>query len=162
MTSDTQNEKKPRTNLAEYKWNDFFEEFQKETPRAAVILSSAFLDSLLRDLICSFMIDNSKKVDELLGSEKNPYTPLSTFSSRIKTAYCLGLISKNEYDDLNIIRKIRNKFAHVMHGYTFEEREIISWCTRFKLQKYSKVIIRILINLIKTYMYLQLQCCHNN
>lgn len=49
-----------RNNLNEYNWNLFFEEeFQKETPMAAVIISGAFLDSLLRDLLASFMIDDN-------------------------------------------------------------------------------------------------------
>jgi hypothetical protein len=30
----------------------------------------------LRDLIASFMIENDKAVDELLGSDKNPETPV--------------------------------------------------------------------------------------
>ncbi len=114
--------------MDEYKWNEFYEEFQQESPRAAVILSGAFLDSLLRDLLASFMIENDKAVDELLGSDKNPDTPLSSFGARMKTAYCLGLISKITYQDLLVIKKIRNKFAHKLHGYTFEDQEIIKLC----------------------------------
>ena len=128
MSTDTDNSKKYRTNLDEYKWQDFFEEFQEESPRAAVIISCAFLDSLLRDLICSFMVDDAKRVDELLGSDDGSEAPLSSFSARIKTAYCLGLITKKEFDDLNLIRRIRNRFAHRLHGYSFENKEIIEWC----------------------------------
>jgi len=128
MATDTDGSKKYRTNLDEYKWKDFFEEFQGESPRAAVIISCAFLDSLLRDLICSFMIDDAKKVDELLGGEDGSEAPISSFSARIKTAYCLGLVTKKEFDDLNLIRRIRNRFAHRLHGYSFENQEIIDWC----------------------------------
>jgi hypothetical protein len=39
------------------------------------------------------------------------------------------------YCDLNTVRKIRNKFAHKMHGYTFDEPEIVSWCKSLKLAK---------------------------
>lgn len=120
--------KELRKNLDEYQWKEFFEEFQNESPRAAVIISGAFLDSLLRDLICSFMINDIKKVNELLGDVDGSEAPLSSFSARIKTAYCLGLITKKEYDDLNLIRKIRNKFAHRSHGYSFENQEVIDWC----------------------------------
>jgi mannitol operon repressor len=65
----------------------------------------------------------------------NQTDPLSSFSSRIKAAYCLGLISHSMYYDLETIRKIRNKFAHKMHGYTFDEPEIVSWCKSLKLAK---------------------------
>lgn len=128
MAAESEGNKKYRTNLDEYKWKDFFEEFQSESPRAAVIISCAFLDSLLRDLIGSFLVDDTKKVDELLGSDDGSEAPLSSFSARNKTAYCLGLITKKEFDDLNLIRKIRNRFAHRLHGYSFENKEIIDWC----------------------------------
>jgi DNA-binding MltR family transcriptional regulator len=114
-------------------WKGFYEELQKETPRGAVIIAGAFLDAQLRDLLSKFLIDEPKIVDELIGSDNKPDRPLSSFSSRIKAAYCLGLIGRNIYDDLNAIRKIRNKFAHKMHGYTFNEPEIVSWCKSLKL-----------------------------
>lgn len=124
-----------RSNLNEYNWDKFFEEFNNETPRAAVIISGAFLDSLLRDLLSSFMIENDKIVDELLGTENNSDTPLSSFGARMKLAYCLGLISHIEYNDLKCIKLVRNKFAHKLHGYSFEEKEIIKYCDKLQTPK---------------------------
>jgi DNA-binding MltR family transcriptional regulator len=83
-------------------WKGFYEELQNESARAAVIIASAFLDAQLRDLISKSFVDDHKIVDELLGAEDNSDGPLSTFSSRIKAAYCLGLISKSMYYDLNL------------------------------------------------------------
>jgi len=116
-------------------WKGFYEEIQNESPRAAVIIASAFLDAQLRNLLSKYFVDDPKIANELLGSENNPDGPLSSFSSRIKAAYCLGLIGKGMYHDLHIIRRIRNKFAHKMHGYTFDEPEIVSWCKSLKLAK---------------------------
>ena len=82
--------------------------------------------------VFSFMVDDAKKVNELLGSEDGSEAPLSSLSARIKTAYCLGLITKKEFDDLNLIRRIRNRFAHRLHGYSFENQEIIDWCNSLK------------------------------
>ncbi len=65
----------------------FFEEFQNESPRAAVILGAAFLDAQLRELLANFMIDQKSVVDELIGSESKPDRPLSAFSARIRAAY---------------------------------------------------------------------------
>jgi DNA-binding MltR family transcriptional regulator len=124
---------KDRINLDEYKWEAFYEEIQKETPRASVIISGTFLDTLLGDLIASFMIEGDKVVDELLSNDHE--APLSNFGARIKTAYCLGLISKIEFNDLKIIQKIRNKFAHKLHGYSFDEREIVNWCNSLETPK---------------------------
>jgi len=132
----------PRMNLDEYNWNTFYEEFQQESPRAAVIISGAFLDSLLGDLLASFMVDNKIVVNELLGTENNPDKPLGFFGPRIKTAYCLGLISEIEFEDLKLINKIRNKFAHKMHGFSFEQKEIVDLCNKLKYPKhFEKVLI---------------------
>src|ERR1700674_3014369 len=91
-------------------WKGFYEELQSEKPRAAVIIAAAFMDGWLRQLIANFMVDDAKAVDNLLGAENNSDCPLSSFSARIRASYCLGLISMDEYDDLNTIRKIRNQF----------------------------------------------------
>ena len=55
----------------------FYEELQKETPRAAVILAAAFLDAQLHKLIESFLVDDPKVVRELLGDEKQGDKPQS-------------------------------------------------------------------------------------
>jgi DNA-binding MltR family transcriptional regulator len=124
-----------KLNLDKDNLNDFLVEFQHESPRAAVIVSGALLDTMLRDLIASFLIDDHTVVDGLLGTDNNSETPLSSFSARIKTAYCLGLISKTRYQDLMIIKKIRNKFAHRLHGYSFETKEVIDWCNSLQIPK---------------------------
>lgn len=124
---------KIRNDLNEYEWQKFAEELNQETPRAAVIISGAMLDELLRDLLASFMIDDKSKVDELLGSEKNAMAPLSSFGARIQLAYTLGLISKFIYDDLILIKKIRNSFAHKKHGYSFDADKVVSLCNSLKV-----------------------------
>jgi DNA-binding MltR family transcriptional regulator len=116
-------------------WKGFYEEIQNESARGAVIITGAFLDAQLRNLISKSFIDDPKIVDELLGADNKPDRPLSSFSSKIKAAYCMGLISKSMYSDLEAIRKIRNRFAHKMHGYTFDEPEIVNWCKSLKLAK---------------------------
>ena len=116
-------------------WRGFAEELKKESPRAAVILGASFLDIKLRELIASFLIDN-RVVDSLLGGIDGGEAPLSTFSSRTKLAYCLGLLTKDEYDDLNMIRKIRNEFAHKLHNLSFDDQKVVEWCNSLKLPKY--------------------------
>ena len=97
----------------------------------AVVLGAAFLDEHLRQVLANFVIDDKKATAELL--ENNG--PLSTFSARTRAAYSLGLINKEERDDLNLIRKIRNRFAHDLHDLTFEDQNIVSWCYSLQLPK---------------------------
>ncbi len=136
-----------RTNLNEYKWESFYQEFQEESPRAAVILAGAFLDTLLTDLLTSFMIENDRAVDELLGKTKNfEDTVTSSFAAKIKISYCLGIISNIEYHDLNRIKNIRNRFSHEIHGYSFENNDIIKNCNELEIPKKFLEIIPEILN----------------
>lgn len=118
----------------------FLEEFQGETDRAAAVLGAAYLDECLRQLIASFLIDDSKKVDELL---EGPLAPLGSFASRISVSYCMGLISEDEYHDLQIIREIRNAFAHGLHGLSFSESWVRGKCSELRLWKLASEWLRL-------------------
>ncbi len=107
--------------------------FVNESPRGSAILSSVLLDEILRSLIATFMIEDSKQVDELLGSETNWDRPIGTFSSRIRTAYCLGLLSPDEFHDLTLIRKIRNDFAHDLDKTSFRDEKIQDRCKSLRI-----------------------------
>jgi len=86
-----------------------------ENTRAKVIISSVYIEKLLEDLLCKFLINGfDEKIFEHDG-------PLSTFNYKIKMCFSLGLISKVEYRFLNIIREIRNLCAHsIGKGDSFE------------------------------------------
>ena len=78
--------------------------------RSCVIVAAAYIDELLEYLLKNFVYSpSSEKEDKDLFSG---YGPLSSFSSKILLSYRLGLISNYEYKTLQIIRKIRNTFAH--------------------------------------------------
>lgn len=107
----------------------FLEEFQEETDRAAAVLGAAYLDECLKQLITGFLIDDSTKAANLLKG------PLRSFASRISASYCMGLISENEYDDLQIILEIRNRFAHRLHGLSFSDSWVRDKCSELGLWK---------------------------
>ena len=102
----------------------FLSEFNKESARGAVLSASAFLDERLEDMLKAFLAD-LESTEELLNGFN---APLGTFSSRIKIAYSLGLIEKNEYDTLNVIRKIRNEFGHKWKDISFSTTKIKDLC----------------------------------
>jgi len=108
--------------------NNYLNEFQNETDRAAAVLAGCYLDHYLESLLKSFFIDDQKFIDgQIIGSSTN--SVLDSFSKRIKLAYALGLLRKSEFDDLNTIKKIRNEFAHKLHGLTFETDKIRDLCS---------------------------------
>ncbi len=107
----------------------FLEEFQGETDRAAVVLGAAYVDECLKQLMTGFLIDDSTKVANLLEGA------LESFASRISASYCMGLISEDEYHDLQSIREIRNGFAHDLHGLSFSTPWIKNKCAELQLPR---------------------------
>ena len=113
-------------------WSTWSQQLQSETERGLAITAAAILDHLLARLIESFILNDRKATKELLG---NPYSPLSTFAARTAAAYSLGLISDDERDDLNIVRGIRNKFAHKPTSLSFSDQPIASKIENLKIPK---------------------------
>lgn len=64
------------------------------------------------------------------------YGPLSTFSAKIDVVFALALIDREIYDRLNVVRKVRNKFAHSVNTLSFASPEIAALL--FNLQPSSE------------------------
>lgn len=76
--------------------------------RAAVILGAARLDVALEAALRSLMSNHPNGQDNLF----DPDRPLGTLSAKIALAHRLGVIDQDVEHALQIIRKIRNEFAH--------------------------------------------------
>lgn len=120
----------------------FYDELAEESDRGAALLAGAFLDNHLAALLEAFFIDDEphkkgapSEVEKLLYE---PTAPLGTFSSRAKAAYCLGLISHEDLKDIELIKDIRNRFAHRLHGYSFSTPTIEAMCRRLSLPQRLK------------------------
>lgn len=79
--------------------------------RALIILCSSIIDEQLLNILKEFLLDPVKINEEDLLKGDNP---LSTFSSRIKVIYRLGLIDNSFKEILESLRKIRNLCAHTI------------------------------------------------
>jgi len=102
-------------------FSKFLEEFQDETDRGASILAGTILEEKLKNILTEYFIECRQSKELLDGNN----APIGTFSSRLNMAYALGLISDYEYIDCNIIRKIRNEFAHKFElAFSFENPKI--------------------------------------
>jgi DNA-binding MltR family transcriptional regulator len=80
----------------------------QESDRGLVLAGAAYIDDCLKALLKASLIEDTKVTDALLGTDGS----LSTFASRMKLAYLLGLLEVDEYRDLELIRKMRNECAH--------------------------------------------------
>ena len=101
--------------------------FQSESPRGMVLMSSSLLDEHLSECIASRLVDNPAVAKLTTGFN----APLGTFSARIVAALGLGLLSENEFHDLEIIRGIRNDFAHQLE-VSFDDQTIKDRCRNLR------------------------------
>jgi len=108
-------------------WHDFLiKEFERETDRAAVVLTASLFDNAIGNLLKKFLLPCSGDQDELFDV---PNSPLGSFHSKIQTALRLGLISQRFARDLNLIRKIRNEFAHNVSHVNLDEGRVKDYLT---------------------------------
>jgi DNA-binding MltR family transcriptional regulator len=95
----------------------------EESDRGAVIVAAAILENDLDELLKAEIQQNGLSA-KLIKSLFDMNGPLSSFSSKALVCFAFGLISKNIFDDLEKIRKLRNKFAHTTEQVDFLSGEI--------------------------------------
>ena len=84
------------------------DDLEKETDRGVALLGAAFLDDVLDVMIRGALVNDEEAINKLCGTGR----PLESFGARTHMAYCVGLLGQDIYHDLNLIREIRNDFAH--------------------------------------------------
>src|SRR5260221_3211676 len=104
-------------------------EFNHEPDRVVAIVGGAYLDAMLDSLLRKVLIDASAEVDRLLL----PEAPLGSNGTRYQLAYCMALITRDQRDDLKVIAKIRNKFAHSFKGLSFDQEPVRGLCSSLKV-----------------------------
>tara|TARA_B100000929_G_C15469075_1_gene407231 strand:- start:351 stop:857 length:507 start_codon:yes stop_codon:yes gene_type:complete len=109
-------------------FSQFLGEFQGETDRGAALVGAALVDERLHRLLESHFVA-CKESKELL---KGGNAPIGSLSARIKMAYCLGLITELEFKECELIRRVRNEFAHQVHGLTFADNKINDLCKNLR------------------------------
>jgi DNA-binding MltR family transcriptional regulator len=107
-------------------FSDNFWELSPEKDRAAAIMGATFIEhALKRAIITKFAPDSEDpEFSYAFDSGEAPYRELA---SRIRLARALGIIDKNQYDNLESIRNIRNVFAHSMENLTFSTPQISAY-----------------------------------
>jgi hypothetical protein len=108
-------------------------ELSRQTDRGLAIVGGAIVQGALKELIL-------RTFTRVTGTIKNMFEPdgaLAAFASQIRLAYALGLIDHATYNDLELVRKIRNKAAHYVHWsdkdsepeelVTFQNKTIRQW-----------------------------------
>lgn len=100
--------------------NRFQSLIRKQDDRALVLSLAAFAEDTLGRLLLVYMREEKQARDLVDGFN----APLGTLSARIKASYSLGLLTREQYEDLEVARRIRNSFAHDWEGVTLERQDI--------------------------------------
>lgn len=92
-----------------------------ENDRGVIILSGSAIEEVLEREI--------KKLMPQLNSDERAYLfdyngPIGTFSSKIRMANALGIISRQIYRKIDLIREMRNSCAHSRQPLTFQSQPI--------------------------------------
>jgi hypothetical protein len=104
----------------------FLSIFNKETDRGAALTGAAYLEERLGDILKGYLIKCQASEDLLDGFN----APLGTFSSKVAAAAALGLIEPTEFEEIQIVRRIRNEFAHRWEGVSFEKGRVRDLASR--------------------------------
>lgn len=96
-----------------------------ESDRGLVLSVAAQADAYLEDILRAFLVDHSDVKDLFEG----PYAPFGSLSGKIKAAFVLGLITKNEADEALAIRTVRNVFAHEIAA-SVDHPEVRKLCSK--------------------------------
>jgi DNA-binding MltR family transcriptional regulator len=117
---------------------EIWRELAKQTDRGVAIIGAAIIEDELKRLIIRSFANTNNKVRGMF----DPDGAMGAFGSQTTLAYAMGLVSQSLYVDLNLIREIRNKFAHRVHFarsekdpevlVTLEHRTIDEWVKSLK------------------------------
>lgn len=106
----------------------FLEELNRETDHGLPLVGAALIDSRLEETLRSFFCEG--RMSSKLLDQAN--APLATFSARAQTCYALGLIDEDEYAEIELIRRVRNEFAHAKHGTSFQSERVKGLCSSLR------------------------------
>lgn len=120
-------------NIPDFDLDSFSIGIHDESDRACAVLGPALLDARLEKL---FLVRLGHNEPKFLANLINNRGPLSTFSARIDMAFALRWIDSDVHYDLNLLRKIRNDFAHSFdHELSFSDDSIASKCRELRTAK---------------------------
>lgn len=107
-------------------------EIENQSDRSLALLSAAIIDEQLEFILKTFLLEDKHIQKRIFDNN----CPLSTLSAKNNMCYYLGLISKHEYNTIDLIRKIRNIFAHEITVITFEDdKKITGLCNSLSIPK---------------------------
>jgi hypothetical protein len=105
----------------------FMNASNNETDRGRALVAASLIEEMLEEILRSFLREGSE-TSKLFEA---PNAPLSSLHSKALLSRSLCLISAAEFKDIDLIRRIRNEFAHSILC-SFEDAKIVAWAKDLK------------------------------
>jgi len=105
----------------------FIEEIEKESERGMAIICHAYIDDLLKEILKKRLIEDKAFLKSL---EK-----FISFTRLLTLCYITGIITKEEKEEIELLTKIRNKFAHNRKANSFRIDKIPDICNELRIPR---------------------------
>lgn len=114
---------------------NFLKDIHGKSDRAVAIVGAALLNAHVEQLLTSFFVDDRAEIEALLANDRS----LGTFGTRIRLAYLLGLISKDEHEDLWAVNQIDEAFSRELGDIAFVDEPVCGLCLELRMP--NKVLL---------------------
>lgn len=104
--------------------------FEQSSDRAMAVIWGAIVENRLTNVIRLLMRRDAQAVATELF---RPTGPLGTFGTKIRLAYMLRMIEPDSFNDLLIVSRIRNGFAHDISKISFDDHQISDLIKNMKM-----------------------------
>lgn len=99
----------------------FLSLYNRETDRGAALTACAHFDSILERMLAAYLLPGEQTNDLL---QAGITAPLGSLRARVAMCRALGLLQANEYEELTLMRRIRNKFSHNLECGSFDHESV--------------------------------------
>jgi hypothetical protein len=124
-----------RLPLSDEEMTAYFEAMKTESDRIVAIRASSFVEHELTILLRTGMREMTETEEETLFFKA--HSTFSAFSDRIDAADAFGLITLEQTKELDIIRRVRNTFAHAVVHLVFDNPLIKEECDKLSIAKHN-------------------------
>ena len=102
-----------------------------ENDRTLAVVATAFLESILTEAIAVRLpvLDDDVRTT-LFDPQRN--APLSSYASKVYMARAMFVVDGVPYEDLKIVGRIRNQFAHNVRVNTFDHHRVLPLVLKLK------------------------------
>jgi len=98
----------------------------KESDRGCVLVAVPILDECLEKVLRNIFSSEKSVIKKSVNPLFTIFGPLSTFWAKIQLTNALNILPEEVYEDLEVIRDLRNKFAHQYKPVSFLDPEVIN------------------------------------